>query len=94
MKSIREQNGGFGSNRLSQEQREAEFSTRICDLEPHVNRDEKETVRAKEEIAEEIRREDCESDTMGIPIKAEETAQPSLRRRKLRVYFPTARTDR
>jgi len=95
MKSIREKSGGFGSNRLSQEQIGAEFSTRICDLESHVNRDEKETVRAKEEIAEEIKREDCESDTTGIPIKAKETAQPSIRRRKIRVYFPcTARTHR
>jgi hypothetical protein len=39
MKSIREKNGGFGSNRLSQEQIGAEFSTRICDLEPPVNRE-------------------------------------------------------
>ena len=88
MKSIREKNGGFGSNRLRQEQIGAEFSTRMCNLEPHVNRDEKETVRAKEGIAEEIKREDCESDTTGIPLKAKETARPSNRRRKLRVYLP------
>ncbi len=95
MKSITEKKGGLSSNRLSQEQIGAEFSTRICDLERHVNRDEKETVRAKEGISEEIKREDCESDTTGIPIKAKETAQPSIRRRKIRVYFPcTARTHR
>jgi len=88
MKSIREKNGGFGSNRLRQEQIGAEFSTRMCNLEPHVNRDEKETVRAKEGIAEEIKREDCASDTTGIPLKAKETARPSNRRRKLRVYLP------
>ena len=88
MKSIREKNGGLGSNRLSQEQIGAEFSTRMCNLEPHVNRDEKETVRAKEGIAEEIKREDCESDTAGIPLKAKETARASNRRRKLRVYLP------
>ena len=88
MKSITEKNGGFGSNRLRQEQIGAEFSTRMCNLEPHVNRDEKETVRAKEGIAEEIKREDCESDTTGIPLKAKETARPSNRRRKLRVYLP------
>ena len=88
MKSIREKNGGFGSNRLRQEQIGAEFSARMCNLEPHVNRDEKETVRAKEGIAEEIKREDCESDTTGIPLKAKETARPSNRRRKLRVYLP------
>jgi hypothetical protein len=88
IKSIREQNGSFGSNRLSQEQIGAECSTRICDLEPHVNRDEKETVRAKEEIAEEIKREDYESDTTRIPMKTKETARPSNRRRKLRVYLP------
>ena len=88
MKSIREKNGGFGSKRLSQEQIGAEFSTRICDLEPPVNRDEKETVRAKEGIAEEIKREDCESDNTEIPFKAKETARASNRRRKLRVYLP------
>jgi hypothetical protein len=88
MKSIREKNSGFGSNRLSQEQIGTEFSTRICDLESHVNRDEKETVRAKEGIAEEIKREDYESDTTRIPRKAKEAARPSNRRRKLRVYFP------
>jgi hypothetical protein len=87
MKSIREKNGGFGSNRLSQEQIGAEFSTRICDLEPPVNRDEKETVRAKEGIAGEIKREDCESDNTGIPLKAKETVRQS-NRRKLRVYLP------
>ncbi len=88
MKSITEKNGGLISDRLSQEQIRAEFSTRICDLESHINRDEKETVRAKEGIAEEIKREDCESDTTGIPIKAKETARPSNRRRKLRIYLP------
>jgi hypothetical protein len=94
MKSIRVKNGGFSSNRLSQEQIGAEFSTRICDLEPHVNRDEKETVRAKEGIAEEIKREDCESDNTGIPLKAKETVRPS-NQRKLRVYFPcTTETHR
>ena len=69
MKSIREKDGGFRSNRLSQEQMGAEFSARVYDLEPPVNRNETETVQAKEEIAEEMKREDCESDTMGIPIK-------------------------
>lgn len=67
MKSIREKNGGFGSNRLSQEQIRAEFLTRICDLEPHVNRDEKETIRAKEEIGEEIKREDLRIRYYGNP---------------------------
>jgi hypothetical protein len=36
MKSITEKNGDLISNRLSQEQIGAEFSTRICDLEPHI----------------------------------------------------------
>ena len=88
MKSNREKNGGFSSNRPSQKQIGAEFLTRMCNLEPHVNRDEKETVRAKEGIAEEIKSEDCASDTTGIPLKAKETARPSNRRRKLRVYLP------
>jgi len=88
IKSIREKNGSLSSNRLSQEQIGAEFSTRICDLESHINRDEKETVRAKEGISEEIKRADSESDTTGIPLKAKETARPSYRRRKLRVYLP------
>jgi len=88
MKSITEKKGGLSSNRLSQEQIGAEFSTRICDLERHVNRDEKETVRAKEGISEEIKRADSESDTTGIPLKAKEKARPSNRRRKLRVYLP------
>ena len=52
MKSITEKNGGLSSNRLSQEQIGAEFSTRICDLESHINRDEKETVRVKEGISD------------------------------------------
>ena len=78
----------MGSNRLCQEQIGAEFSTKICDLESHINREEKETVRAKEGISEEIKREDSESDTTGIPLKAKETARPSNRRRKLRVYLP------
>ena len=85
IKSIREKNGSLSSNRLSQEQIGAEFSTRICDLESHINRDEKETVRVKEGISEEIKRADSESDTTGIPLKAKETARPSYRRRKLRV---------
>ncbi len=88
IKSIREKNGSLSSNRLSQEQIGAEFSTRICDLESHINRDEKETVRVKEGISEEIKRADSESDTTGIPLKAKETARPSYRRRKLRVYLP------
>jgi hypothetical protein len=88
IKSIREKNSGLSSNRLSQEQIGAEFSTRICDLESHINRDEKETVRVKEGISEEIKRADSESDTTGIPLKAKETARPSYRRRKLRVYLP------
>lgn len=88
MKTIREKSDGLGNNRLSQEQMGAEFSTRICDLEPHINREDKETVRAKEGISEEIKRADSESDTTRILLKAKQPARSSNQRRKFRVYLP------
>lgn len=89
MESSRKKNGGLTSNRLTGEQLEAEFSTGMCSLEPHVNRVEEETVTAKAGLAEEINRAPSEFDTTEILPKAEKTARPSNRRRKIRVYFPS-----
>jgi hypothetical protein len=95
MKSIREISDGFGNNRLSQEQTGAESSTRICDLETHINREEKETVTAKAGGSEEIKRAHSEFDTTENLPEAKETVRPSNRRRKIRVYFPcSAQTHR
>lgn len=95
MESFREKNSGLSSNRLTGEQRVAEFSTVMCDLEPHVNRVEKETVTAKAGLAEEVNRAHSEFDTTEIPVEAKETGRPSNRRRRLRVYFPcNAQTHR
>jgi hypothetical protein len=88
MDYFREKNGDLGRNRVIQEQIGAEFSTRICDLEPHINQEEKEIVRVKAEISEEIERPEPEVNTTEILLKAKEAARPSNRRRKLRVYVP------
>lgn len=77
MDSFREKNDGVVSNRLSREQLGAEFSMRIRDLEPHVSQEENETVTAKAGLVEGT-----------ILSEAKETARPSNRRRKIRVYFP------
>jgi hypothetical protein len=101
MESFTGKNGGFGTTPLIEEQIGAEFSRNdtyiapaavgseenlkasICDLEPHINQEEKEIVRDK------IERVDSEFNTTGIPLKAKkETARPSNRRRKIRVYIP------
>jgi hypothetical protein len=67
----------------------AKVSTRICDLEPPMNREEKEIVEVKAGMSEEIERVKSTSNTTGIPFKAKkETARPSNRRRKIRVYIP------
>jgi hypothetical protein len=89
MESFGEKNSGLSSNRLTREQLGGEFATRTCDLEPHVNRVEKETVTAKAGLAEEINRARSELDTTEILPKAKKTARPSNRRRKIRVYFPS-----
>ncbi len=88
MDCLREKNGGLGRNRVIQEQRGAEFPRRICHLEAHINREEKEIVTVKAEISEEIESAEPEVDTTEILLKAKEAARPSKRRRKLRVYFP------
>jgi hypothetical protein len=88
MDYFREKNGGLGRNRVIQEQIAAEFSTRICNLEPHIKQEEKEVVRVKVEISEEIERAEPEVNTTEILLKVKEAARPSNRRRKLRVYFP------
>jgi hypothetical protein len=88
MDYFRKKNGGLGRNRVIQEQIGAEFSTRICNSEPHINQEEKEIVRVKAEISEEIERAEPEVNTTEILLEAKEAARPSNRRRKLRVYFP------
>jgi hypothetical protein len=95
MDSFREKNDGVVSNRLSREQLGAEFSMRIRDLEPHVSREENETVTAKTGLIEGTKKAHSEFDTAEILSEAKETARPSNRRRKIRVYFPcSAQTHR
>ncbi len=68
---------------------EENLKASICDLEPHINQEEKEIVRDKAMMLKEIERVESEFNTTGIPLKAnEETARPSNRRRKIRVYIP------
>ena len=88
MESFREKNGGLSSNRLAREELGAEISTRTCNLEPNVNREEKETVTAKAALSEEIKRAHSEFDTTEILPEAKEIARPSNRRHKIRVYLP------
>ena len=95
MESFREKSAGLSSNQLTQEQIGAECSTRICDLALHESREEKQIVRVKAGLSEDIERLESEFKTTGIPLKGKEKAQPSNRRRKLRVYFPcTTETHR
>jgi hypothetical protein len=65
---------------------EAEVSTRICDLEPSIDREEKEIVEVKAGMSEE--RIESAFNTRKILLKAKERARPSNRRRKIRVYIP------
>ena len=90
IESFREKNGGLGSIQLIQEQIKARVSTRICDLAPHNSREEKQVLRVKAATSDEIERLESEFKTTGIPLKGKEKAQPSNRRRKLRVYFSPA----
>ena len=91
MEFFRETNGVFSSNRLLGEPLGAENPMRTCDLESHVKREEKESVTAKAGLAEEINRGHSEFDTTEIVSHAKETARPSNRRRKTRVYIPSYR---
>lgn len=85
MESFREKNGGLSSNRLPYEPLGAE---RTCDLEADVK---KESVTANAGLSEEIRRAHSECGTIEILSGAKETARPTNRRRKLRVYIPSGR---
>lgn len=87
MESFREKNGGLSSNRLIGEQVGAEILTRTCDLEPHDNCEEKETLTATAGLSDEIKRAHPEFDTTEILPESKETARP-IRRRKIRVYLP------
>lgn len=87
MESFREKNGGLSSNRLAGEQPGVEISTSTCDLEPHANREEKETLTAKAGLSDQIKGAHSE-DTTEILSAAEDTARPSNRRRKIRVWLP------
>jgi hypothetical protein len=88
MKSFREKNGGLSSNRLTGEQLGEKISTSTCDWEPHANREEKETLTAKARLSDEIKRAHSAVDTTEILSAAKETARPSNRRRKIRVWLP------
>jgi hypothetical protein len=85
---FQEKTGGLGSHRLFLEQIGAEVSTRICDLESPMNREEKEIVEVKAEMSEEIEKLKSASNTEGILLKAKQRARPSNRRRNIRVYIP------
>jgi hypothetical protein len=82
MESFRERDGGLSSNRLPGEPLDAE---KTCDLEADVK---KESVTA---TSEEIKRAHSEFGTTEILSRAKETARPTKRRRKLRVYIPSYR---
>ena len=64
--SFTEKKGGLSSNRLTREQLGAEIGPGICDLEPHVNREEPKTFTAKAGLAGEIKRAHSEFDTTEI----------------------------
>jgi hypothetical protein len=64
----------------------AEISTRICDLEPSIDREEKEIVEVKAGMSEE--KIESAFNTREILLKAKERARSSNRRRKIRVYIP------
>ena len=88
MKFFREKNSGLSSNRLTGEQLGEKISTSTCDWEPHANREEKETLTAKARLSDEIKRAHSAVDTTEILSAAKETARPSNRRRKIRVWLP------
>ena len=67
---------------------EGNVKTTISDLEPNINQEEKEIVTVKAGLSEEIKRAHSEFDTTEILPEAKETARPSNRRRKIRVYLP------
>ena len=79
------------SNRLPGEPLEAENPMKTCDLESHVEKEEKESVAAKAGVSEKIKRAHFEFDTTEILAHAKETARPLNRRRKTRVYIPSYR---
>lgn len=85
MESFRERDGGLSSNRLPGEPLGAE---KTCDLEADVK---KESVTAKAGLSEEIKRAHSEFGTTEILSRAKETARPTKRRRKIRVYIPSYR---
>ncbi len=91
MDSFREKNGGLSSDRPAGEQLGRQNRTRTCDLEPRANREEKESVTAKAGLSDEVKRAHSEFDTTEIVPHAKETARPSNRRRKIRVYIPSYR---
>jgi hypothetical protein len=67
---------------------EENLKARICDLESHINQEEK-VVRDKAMMLKESERVDPEFNTAGILLKAKkETSRSSNRRRKIRVYLP------
>jgi hypothetical protein len=91
MESVREKNGGPSSNRPLGEPPGTENPKRTCGFEPHVKREEKESVTTNVGLAQEIKRAHSEFDTTEIVPHAKETARPSNRRRKIRVYIPSYR---
>ncbi len=88
MDSFREKNGGLSSDRPAGEQLGRQNRTRTCDLEPRVNREEKESVTAKAGLSHEVKRAHSEFDKTAILSAAKATARPSDRRRKIRVWLP------
>ena len=81
MDSFAEKNGVFGSNRLIQ-QIEAEFSRNDAYITPAA-------IGSEENLKARIEKVESEFNTTGILLKAKkETARPSHRRRKIRVYLP------
>lgn len=88
MKSFREKNSGPTGIWLTHEQLGGEIPMRSSDLKPHVIRKAKEIATAKAGLSEEIKRAHPEFITTQILPEAKETARPSSRRRKFRVYLP------
>jgi hypothetical protein len=65
------------------------LKAKICDLEPHINQEEKEVVRDKAMMLKESQGVESEFNTTRILLKAKkETSRSSNRRRKIRVYLP------
>jgi hypothetical protein len=91
MESFREANRVLGRIGWPGEQLKAELPKTTCTLKPPFKRETKESLIAKADLAEEIKRERSEFDATEVPSHLKAPGRPSTRRRKIRVYIPSYR---